>query len=80
MFLHLSVSHSVHSGHRSGRYASYWNAYLLIAYYLNEYFFGKSTILGGLSFFLLNSFRLTADQVIFHFDGWWIKHALKGLP
>ena len=28
MFLHLSVSHSVHSGHRSGRYASYWNAYL----------------------------------------------------
>ena len=23
MFLHLSVSHSVHSGHRSGRYASY---------------------------------------------------------
>ena len=29
MFLHLSVSHSVHSGHRSGRYASYWNAYFL---------------------------------------------------
>ena len=28
MFLHLSVSHSVHSCHRSGRYASYWNAYL----------------------------------------------------
>ena len=26
-FLHLSVSHSVHSGHRSGRYASCWNAY-----------------------------------------------------
>ena len=28
MFLHLSVSHSVHSGHQSGRYASYRNAYL----------------------------------------------------
>ena len=28
MFLHLYVSHSVRSGHRSGRYASYWNAYL----------------------------------------------------
>ena len=25
MFLHLSVIHSVQSGHRSGRYASYWN-------------------------------------------------------
>ena len=24
----LSVSHSVHSGHRSGWYASYWNALL----------------------------------------------------
>ena len=30
VFLHLSVSHSVHSGHRSGRYASYWNTYLFI--------------------------------------------------
>ena len=29
MFLHLFVSHSVDSGHRSGRYISYWNAYLL---------------------------------------------------
>ena len=29
MFLHLSVIHSVHSGHQSGWYASYWNAYLL---------------------------------------------------
>ena len=27
-FLHLSVSHSVHSGYRSGRYASCRNAYL----------------------------------------------------
>ena len=30
MFLHLSVSHSVHSGHRVERYASYWNAYLFL--------------------------------------------------
>ena len=29
MFLHPSVSHSVHSGHQSGWYASYWNAFLL---------------------------------------------------
>ena len=56
MFLHLSVSHSVHSGHRSGRYASYWNAYLLIAYSLNEYFFGKPTILSDLSFFFVEQF------------------------
>ena len=28
MFLHLSVSHSVHSGHRSGWYAPHGNAYL----------------------------------------------------
>ena len=28
MFLHLSVSHSGHSGHRRGRYPSYRNAYL----------------------------------------------------
>ena len=30
MFLHLSVSHSVHGGHQSGLYASYWNAYLFL--------------------------------------------------
>ena len=30
MFLHLSVSHSGHSSHRSGWYASYWNAYLIL--------------------------------------------------
>ena len=30
MFLHLSVSHSVHSVHRSGRYTSYRNACLLL--------------------------------------------------
>ena len=34
MFLHLSVSHSVHSGQRSGRYASYWNAYLLFLFFV----------------------------------------------
>ena len=33
MFLHLSVIHSVHSGHRSGRYPSYWNAYLFETMY-----------------------------------------------
>ena len=33
MFLHLSVSHSVHSGHRSGLYASYRNAYLLLFFF-----------------------------------------------
>ena len=32
LFLHLSVSHSVHSGHRSGQYASCWNAYLFMTY------------------------------------------------
>ena len=35
MFLLLSVSHSVHSSHRSGRYASYWNAYLLVIFSLS---------------------------------------------
>ena len=39
MFLHLSVSHSVHSGHRNGRYASYWNAYLLF-WVFNQLLFG----------------------------------------
>ena len=37
MFLHLSVSHSVHSGRGSGRYASYWNAYLFYTGFGNPY-------------------------------------------
>ena len=37
MFLHLSFSHSVHSDHRSGRYASYWNAYLFLIFSIFYY-------------------------------------------
>ena len=48
MFLHLSVSHSVHGGGglpdrdppctlKSGRYASYWNAVLFVTDHKKDY-------------------------------------------
>ena len=48
MFLHLSVSHSVHSGHRSGLYASYWNAYLFQVRLHHLYTFVRKVSLGSL--------------------------------
>ena len=51
MFLLLFVSHSVHSGHRSGWYASYQNAYLFLKWFKNINWF---VIIGNKGSFALD--------------------------
>ena len=57
-----AVCHSVHSGHRSGRYASYWNAYLLYRCLL----FGPGIVLSLLTLFTFTTFTSLTTRLLCH--------------